>query len=218
MSRGDRWTRDQLLIALRLYTNTPFGQLHNTNSEIIRLAGLIGRTPSALCMKAWNFVSLDPNQKQRGIKGLRGASDADRQLWAELMENSEAVAAAAEEVYDRLASQPEQAGGKELAIPEGPTEVLQTIRARRVHRFFAAAVYTAYEGKCALTGIDARELLNASHIIPWSADEKRRANPSNGILLNRRHRSASRHRRLLSLKPQMSIYARRRRGSMREVF
>lgn len=42
----------------------------------------------------------------------------------------------------------------------------------------------AYEYKCALTGLGVRELLNASHIIPWSVDEARRADPRNGICLN----------------------------------
>lgn len=46
------WTRDQLLIAFRFYCRTPFGRLHYRNPEIIRLAEVIGRTPSALAMTA----------------------------------------------------------------------------------------------------------------------------------------------------------------------
>lgn len=41
-----------------------------------------------------------------------------------------------------------------------------------------------YENKCALTGIDIPELLVASHVIPWSENEKERLNPENGICLS----------------------------------
>jgi putative restriction endonuclease len=43
------WTRDQLLIALRLYMRTPFGKLHGRNPEIVSLAAAIGRTPGDAC-------------------------------------------------------------------------------------------------------------------------------------------------------------------------
>ena len=52
MPRADLWTRDQLLIALRLYIRLPFGRLHGTNAEIVSVARSIGRTPGALAMKA----------------------------------------------------------------------------------------------------------------------------------------------------------------------
>jgi putative restriction endonuclease len=41
-----------------------------------------------------------------------------------------------------------------------------------------------YSAKCAITGIDIPQLLVASHIIPWSKNEKERLNPENGICLS----------------------------------
>ena len=41
-----------------------------------------------------------------------------------------------------------------------------------------------YDCKCAITGIDIGALLRASHIIPWSKNEKERLNPENGICLS----------------------------------
>ena len=41
-----------------------------------------------------------------------------------------------------------------------------------------------YINGCGLTGISIPELLVASHIEPWSKDEKNRLNPSNGICLS----------------------------------
>jgi putative restriction endonuclease len=56
MARRMEWTREQQLVALRLYLRTPFGRLHGRNAEIIALAERIDRTPGALAMKACKFA------------------------------------------------------------------------------------------------------------------------------------------------------------------
>jgi hypothetical protein len=48
-------------------------------------------------------------------------------------------------------------------------------------RVFAKEVKKNYGGRCALTGISSSEFLIASHIVPWSVDQKIRLDPSNGI-------------------------------------
>src|SRR5689334_1185356 len=96
------WTRDQQLIALRLYMRTPFGRLHGRNPEIISLARHINRTPGALAMKACNFASLDPDFRRTNRRGLSGASDADRALWAEFAGDSERIASEAEDAFARF--------------------------------------------------------------------------------------------------------------------
>jgi predicted restriction endonuclease len=178
------WTRDQLLLALRLYMRTPFGKLHSRNPEIVSLASLIGRTPSALAMKACNFASLDPAFRLTNRKGLSGASDSDRAIWLEFAGNSELLAAEAEDAFARLdpaASAQEEA---DIQIPTGETDVVRLIRARRVQSFFRAAVLTSYNSRCAISGIALPELLVASHIIPWADSVERRADPRNGLCLN----------------------------------
>ena len=42
----------------------------------------------------------------------------------------------------------------------------------------------SYGETCAISGLAVAQLLNASHIIPWNQDEKRRADPTNGVTLN----------------------------------
>jgi predicted restriction endonuclease len=64
------------------------------------------------------------------------------------------------------------------------TEVARLVRARRVQSFFRAAVLTSYGSHCAITGLGDPRLLIASHIIPWSVNERRRADPTNGLCLN----------------------------------
>lgn len=178
------WTRDQLLVAFRLYCCTPFGKLHSRNPDIVALARLIGRTPSAVAMKACNFASLDPAQRERNIRALGNVSRADESLWRDFEADSETIAAEAETAYQHLAGGLAVALPDEEAIPLGPTEVDRTVRARRVQGFFRSAVLNTYGCRCALTDIAVPALLNASHIIPWSADERRRADPRNGLCLN----------------------------------
>jgi putative restriction endonuclease len=54
MPDRQNWTRDQQLIALRLYMRTPFGKLHASNPDILSLAAQIGRTPSAGILRTTN--------------------------------------------------------------------------------------------------------------------------------------------------------------------
>jgi putative restriction endonuclease len=200
------WSREELLIVFRLYCRTTFGRLHHRNPDIIELARFMGRTPSAVAMKACNFASLDPEQQARRIKALGNVSRADRELWEAFLIDSPAIAQEAEAAYVAASGQesddylPElghvdkpigrsitQKGkrfGSEAKAPEGPTEKEALLKTRRVQSFFRAAVLISYENRCALTGLGITELLTASHIIPWSVDENRRADPRNGICLN----------------------------------
>jgi hypothetical protein len=82
MPRADLWTRDQLLLALRLYLRLPFGKLHALNPEIIDLAKHLGRTPGALAMKACNFATLDPAIQARGVRGLFVSEHNPRDFYA----------------------------------------------------------------------------------------------------------------------------------------
>lgn len=178
------WSRDELLMAFRLYCRTPFGKLHQHNPEIIELSRILGRTPSAVGMKACNFASLDPVQRARNISALGNVSRGDRELWEAFQENPESIAAEAESAYARLAGRDAPPLETELELPEGPTEVSRMVRTRRVQAFFRAAVLASYEYRCALSDIAVPELLNASHIIPWKTNTQRRADPCNGIALN----------------------------------
>ena len=74
------WTREELILAINLYCKLPFGRLHRANPDIIHLAKLIHRTPSAVALKLVNFASFDPSLRARGIKGASNASKLDSQI------------------------------------------------------------------------------------------------------------------------------------------
>jgi len=60
-----------------------------------------------------------------------------------------------------------------------------TVKTRgSAQRAFAEAVKTNYGYQCAITGIESRDFLVASHIVPWSVDQSIRLDPSNGICLS----------------------------------
>jgi putative restriction endonuclease len=53
-------------------------------------------------------------------------------------------------------------------FPTGPTEYTAITKLRRGQWFFRQVVLNAYGDRCALTGLNVREFLVASHIVPWS--------------------------------------------------
>jgi hypothetical protein len=97
-----KWSEDELILALELYYRIEFGQLHQKNSDIIRLADLIGRTPGAIAMKCCNFASLDPVQKSRGVVGLSGASKLDRELFSRFENDRDSIKIACVQSRKRL--------------------------------------------------------------------------------------------------------------------
>ena len=179
------WQEDELLLTLHLYCRTPFGKLHKTNPDIIQLANIIHRSPSAVALKAVNFASLDPSIHQ---KGMSNTSKADRAMWDAFMQNSTDIAEKAEALYESRITNPEPVTSvyeiKEPKFPTGETETIREIKARRVQNFFRRTVLQSYNNRCAISGLAIPQLLVASHIIPWSEDVSRRADPTNGIALN----------------------------------
>ena len=62
-------------------------------------------------------------------------------------------------------------------------DTISEVKVRAGHTAFANTVKANYSEQCALCGLTSRELLRASHIIPWSIDKSNRLNPQNGICL-----------------------------------
>ncbi|HSG23967.1 MAG TPA: HNH endonuclease [Azonexus sp.] len=186
-----RWTKSQLKLAFHLYCQLPFGKLHSRNREIIELAGLIGRTPSALAMKLVNFASLDPAITSTGRKGLDGASKLDREIWSEFHADWEGLAFECEQLRlqfwpNLTVDRSEEAQIDDFEDFTGETRRVFTEQ-RIKQNFFRRAVLASYRGRCCMSGLSEPRLLIASHIVPWSKDKKNRLNPSNGLCLSAIH-------------------------------
>lgn len=199
MAAGNRWTRDQLLIVLNLYHKLRFGQLDARQPVIIDLANRMGRTPGSVAMKLTNLASLDPALKLRGIKGLEGASNLDRATWEEFHSSPSELIPLSQELFDALFIEsnsetteviPGTGIRRTKRPPTGDTEVARVMKQRRGQDYFRDIVLNNYDNTCAITGLPVRELLIASHILPWSSHEMERLNVRNGICLNRLHDAA----------------------------
>jgi putative restriction endonuclease len=181
------WTRDELILALNLYLKLTFGKLHSRNPEIIRLAKLLGRTPSSIAMRLNNFASADPYHQQRGIKGLQRGLDRVKPIWNEFINNKEQLLFESERI---LAEKEHVSIEKKFLETLRGTEhlkgeyKLREVKTRINQNIFRQIVVANYDYKCAITGINIPDLLLASHIIPWSKNEQERLNPENGICLS----------------------------------
>lgn len=188
------WTKPQILAALHLYTQLPFGQLHHRNPRIQALAQLMGRTPSAVAMKLTNLASLDPQITGNGRKGLPGASQLDREVWAQLQARWDETALAAEAAFKALGGQLEEAqddtvppDSEALALFEAGKTRQATVQVRVNQSLFRRAVLTGYGSTCCISGLSEEKLLIASHIVPWAEDAHNRLNPQNGLCLSALH-------------------------------
>jgi len=185
MKQGQRlWTREELILALNLYLKLPFGKLHSRTPEIVHLAKLIGRNANAVAMRLNNFASVDPYHKQRGISGLSGGIKQVQPIWNEFIDNKEELIFESEKILASKEKTPLEE--KYLEALRGTEHLkgeykLREVRTRVNQDVFREMVLANYDRKCAITGIDIAPLLRASHIIPWSKNEKERLNPENGI-------------------------------------
>lgn len=182
---GRRWNREELIIAFNYYCQTPFGRLHKSNPEIIDLASLLRRTPDALAMKLVNFASLDPHHKSRGVKGLGHAGPMAESVFEEFQTNWSELAIESQVAREKLVVRAsETSTDTEITEPkDGKTEDTRMARVRLVQSFFRRTVLAVYGSDCAICRISLPEVIIASHIIPWSVDERRRADPTNGLAL-----------------------------------
>lgn len=183
----NNWTREEEIIVFNLYCKIPFKASSKNHPDVIRIANLINRTPSAVNMKIGNFGSFDENLKKQGIVGLQNASKLDKEIflefnnkWDELSYESEKLLAAYE--------------GKNLlekySIPLG-SETYINVKHRVNQEFFRESVLTSYQKSCCITGLSNTELLVASHIKPWKVSTNiEKTNPRNGLCLNALHDKA----------------------------
>lgn len=197
VEKSGHWTRGQLLVALNLYCQLPFGKFHSRNPVIVKFAELLGRTPSALAMKLVNIASLDPVITESGRTGLVGASKLDRQLWDEMQSDWNGFAIESQTAVETLILTQARATLDTAiteVIDEAESHVDYSAENRNVQtesrigqHFFRRAVLSAYAGRCCMTGLAYPRLLVASHIVPWRSDKENRLNPRNGLCLSVLH-------------------------------
>jgi len=167
--------------------------MHSRNADVIELAALIDRSPSAVARKLGNFASFDPKLKDRGVKGLENASKLDSQIWNEYMQDWDEQFIESEQLLAKKRHTTiEKLHYIDLEnLPDVEGKERQRLVIVRVNQsLFRKMVLTNFNNQCCITGIKQTELLVASHILPWSKDKGNRLNPKNGLSLNTLHDKA----------------------------
>lgn len=185
---GVEWHSDELILALYYYCQIPFAKTKANNQQVIKLASILGRSPSSVARKLGNFGAFDPVLAKKGITGLTHYSKIDKSVWNEFSGNWDSLVKESQRVLNKFGvtineREPIWYDFDTMQIPKGATE-RQTLGAQRIYQdFFRRAVLASYDYKCCVCSIDLPVLLNASHIIPWSIDKQNRVNPENGLCL-----------------------------------
>lgn len=195
--KRNSWTFEETTVALGLYFQMPFGKIRHENPETIRVANLLGRSPSSLTMKVGNLARFDPTMKAKGISGLVNGAKMEGEVWAKYANQLDVLS----EDYNALLKKLSEGKKEEKSPFVSDEEVLdlppgldkEHLAKYRVNQtFFRHAVLSAYGNACCITGIDDTRLLTASHIKPWAkcATGAERTTPANGLCLNALHDKA----------------------------
>lgn len=178
------WTHDELVLALALYFQLPFGRLNRATPEVRELGELIGRGENSAALRLVNFAACDPYIIETGRHGMAGGEKVCQPIWDEYVDDKERLYREAAEIRARIQKKTLE---ESLSIPlqdfEGHDR--ETVIKQRVDQYaFRAMILNNYHETCAITGISDRRLVIASHIIPWSDRKDTRLNPENGICLS----------------------------------
>lgn len=179
---GALWNREESLLAFELYCRIPFQKTKATNPAVRELAHLLGRTPASVARKLGNFGAFDPALQEVNIRGLTHTSKLDREIWDEFHADWNGLVWEANLLRKKMGQIPpvDQA----IRPPNGPSETVRLTKQRVHQAFFREAVLSSYEATCCVTGLAVGECLIASHIVPWSEDERFRTDPTNGLCLS----------------------------------
>lgn len=179
---GQLWNREELILAFELYCRIPFQRTKATDSRVKELAALLHRTPASVARKLGNFGAFDPQLAARNISGLTHGSKLDKAIWEEFHADWNGLIVRAHDL--RREREPGRREPEVLTAPTGPSEKIVTVKQRLHQAFFRDAVISSYNNRCCVTGLLLVECLVAGHIVPWSVDEHRRADPTNGVCMS----------------------------------
>jgi len=187
----DDWTYEQLAAAVEAYRAMQQridDHLAPNKAQVYRdLAAKHGRTPKAWEYRMQNISHVLDQSKQSWIEGLKPAKNVGREVTGTLIKllalgppTAMTSATLAELEQQRLVV--DESG---FFVPENVEDqrnrVLRSIVQRQGQQEFRMALMSAYESKCAMTGCEVVDVLEAAHIHRYLGEETNVV--SNGLLL-----------------------------------
>lgn len=183
--RRRKWTREELILALSVYFQLPFGRLNRSTPEVVELARLIGRSENSAALRLVNFAACDPYIINSGRTGMPAGIPVCMPIWEEFAGDKERLFSEAQIIKAKLLNQTIE---KTLELTDKDFEGKEreaVIKQRVNQNVFRSMVLSNYEERCAISGINITELLVASHIVPWAeSTSQQKLNPENGICLS----------------------------------
>ena len=178
------WSDEEMILSLDLYYKLPFGRLNHHTPEVIKLATLIGRTPSSVALRLVNYAACDPFIVNSGRKGMVSGIGKCKPFWDYYAANTEELFLQAEKIKASMLAKPVeeilQLDSTDFVGKEKEVVIKQRIN----QNSFRSIILANYNEQCAISGICIPQLLIASHIVPGSDDVNNRLNPTNGICLS----------------------------------
>ncbi len=111
MPRNPNWTRDELILALDLYSKANYSNLRDNDPRVIELSEFLNKLPvhalevrdskfrnaNGVGKKLGNFAAIDPDYPGRG---LEARSHLDDEVWAEFWHDKKRLASTAQQIRD----------------------------------------------------------------------------------------------------------------------
>jgi putative restriction endonuclease len=179
------WTRDELILALSVYFQLPFGRLNHTTPEVRELARLLGRSENSAALRLVNFAACDPYIIESGRHGMSSGIGVCMPIWEEFADDKERLFSEAQRIKAELLHKTIEETLDIKADDLKGKERIAYIKQRVNQAVFRSMILANYEERCAITGINIPEMLVAGHIIPWAdSTPQQKLNPENGICLS----------------------------------
>ena len=179
------WTREELILALSVYFQLPFGRLNHTTPEVKELARVLGRSENSAALRLVNFAACDPYIINSGRTGMTSGIGVCMPIWKEFNEDRERLFCEAQRIKASMLHQSIEDTLHLTASDLEGKERTTVIRQRVNQSVFRSMILYNYEERCAITGINIPELLVAGHIIPWAdSTPQQKLSPENGICLS----------------------------------
>lgn len=192
---GKVWSVDETILALQLYYLIEAGKAGVRSKAINDLAKYLGRTPGSVEMKIGNLQFCD----NKNTKGLKNGGKTDLEVFNHFLLQPESLDLASKRIIEK---HPENNYLIPALVNSNPyikaidtsrdslkdsyegSEAVRLVKQRKDQDCFRNRLLANYDKQCCLSHVHTTQLLLASHIVPWSKDEKKRLDPRNGLLLN----------------------------------
>ena len=143
---GNKWTRDETILALCFYYEVPYGRISRSNKYLQDMSAKMGRSLSSLIMKMVNLASMDETHLSRGVTSLPHVSKLDREVWLEFKGNYPQLVLERERIMSSMVidtnSSIENTPCKDIAFSDNKYTLYERkVLSRNGQNFFRKAVF-----------------------------------------------------------------------------